>query len=825
MIALGKAALDTADKTGKLAASVGGTVEEVSGLTLAFRQNQSSQEGLQTALFKTTNIMGQVAAGSQEAKDNLAAIGVDIAKFGNLSAPRALEEIARKLAAIPNAADRAAAAQRIFGRGAGELTTALKAVGEQGIDAFIAKAKELGVLIDADLADAAARANDSLQTIGLQAEGVATQFLSGLAPAVADSMETITGATTGATNGFKVLGQAIGIVIKTVTFLFVSVGRTIGAVTAKVVSFVSAIIDAGKAIAKGDFEGAAAAFERSARERAEIDLAAAEDIRGAFDKLTTDEPPKKSATPLGVDPNFALDAARKAAAAQRAASKQAFDDELKLQQEHLKTLNQENQNAYDQGLISLQQFFARRRELQERENAVELQALKAQRAALVSQLNSSSTEGGPEDEADRIKLRQQLAQLDAQIARQRVASARELAQIDADEAAARKELGQQQLELQTKLADLEGNRHQAFQNNLELELEQIRELGIRAGQTAAEIEATVNRVRALSEQAFNFDELQRQGSDALEAFQRDQEQIRNDVELGLRSQAEGERAILDLEQQRLELLQQLAQAMLAAAEASGNEEQIKKAREFAASVDQIALSYKAATDFATQFRNAGIDAFQSGLEDFLANADKIEDIGDAFKSLARSVVDSLRRMVAEIIAQQATLALVRTLFSAFGGGAGGATQAGSGLTGVGAGLAQYGGRIRGYVGGGDVAGPRLPIPGPDKIPILAQEGEFVLRKARLMEPGALNFMRAWNAGRLRLRDVMRAPRFATGGQVGPPVSTPAGAQASGTQGLRIVNRVDENLVADGINSASGERAIMNVISKNSVTLKRLLGGR
>src|SRR5688572_2275336 len=182
---IAKQALATADATGKLQVRFGGVVEEISGLTLAFRSNESNQAGLQQAFTKTAEIIGKVKAGSEETAGALAAIGVDAEALQDQATPRALETIAVALNKIPPGADRAAAAAKIFGRTLGqELLPALDAVGSEGIDAFIEKAREAGVLIDDELAGAAARANDALTAIGITAEGVATQFLSGFAPAV-----------------------------------------------------------------------------------------------------------------------------------------------------------------------------------------------------------------------------------------------------------------------------------------------------------------------------------------------------------------------------------------------------------------------------------------------------------------------------------------------------------------------------------------------------------------------------------------------------------------------------------------------------------------
>lgn len=820
--AMARNALQTADATGKLQQAVGGTVEEISGLTLAFRTNDSDQQSLRDALLKTAEQLGRVRAGAQNSRDALEQIGIDLEQITQLSTPRALEEIARRLVQIRDPSERAAAAQQILGNRARQLTSVLNAVGTQGIDPFIAKARELGVLIDEDLATAAARANDSLGIIRLQAEGLATQFAAGLAPAVADAMETFSAAVAGdGINGMRKFGEIVGFVVRLVTTLFVGLGKVIGAEAAKVASFVNSIIEAGRELARGDLDAALTRFQEGAAERARIDAELQADLKQLGRDLLEGPkpaPPRPSTGGSGVDLDTQLKLQRQAAAASLDARRKALEDELKLQQEKLRAEEQANKISYDQQLISLEQFFDRRRELLQRQNAIELAALRAQRQAVVEQLGRGSAEGGPESEAERIKLRAQIASFDARIRAQQIAGARELAALEAERAAAAKDLEAELQESQTQLLELEGRRHAAFQANLDAEIRQLRELGARAGSTAEEIDANVRRLVEARTAAFNFEEVQRRGEAALAAFSRDAEQIRRDQEAGIITQLEGEQRLIELERQRLTLLQQLSAELLKAAEATGSEEQIERARQFGASVDQIAASYQQATDIGSQFRSGAVDAFQQGIESLLANASKIESVGDAFRQLGLTVVQSLNKIAAEILAKQAVLALLR----AFGGaGASGGAAVGG---------AQYGGMIRGYAGGGDVRGPRLPIPGPDKIPILGQEGEFVVKRAKVQEPGALAFLRAWNAGGFSLPQLLRVPRFAAGGEIGAATGNALASGAGGggdrakDERLRIINVVDPELVNEALASSSGERTMLNVIQKNSTAIRRMLGG-
>lgn len=814
MISLGKQALDTAEDMGHIANAVGGTTEEVSALNLAFKLNESDQEGLQKTLFKTAQFLGQLRAGSREAAVALSSIGLDKKDIVDLSAPRAFEAIAIALQKIPDPAKRAAAAAAIFSRGAGEVLNAINAVGTEGIDSFKQKAAEFGVLVDSDLADAADRAKDSLDILGLQAKGLATQFVSGLAPAIADAMSVVTEAVTGdGVNGMQYFGRVVGTIVQEVTFFFVALGKTIGATAARIGSFASEAVDVLSALAHGKIQDAITAAERGAAERLAIEKDLQDDLADLGNKLL--EGPqrgaKKTNAAPGAEPLPPPDP--RLLAAREAAIKAQLDAELKVVQEALKTVDASNKAAYDRGLTSLATYMQQRRDVIVASAGAEIKALEAQRAAAANQLVASKTDPNA-DQVEQLKLRQQIDSLDQAIHARQLQRARELQDVDADEEAEQIKIGQQRTELDAKLAGLEGNRHAVFLQNLADESRAIRELGAKAGQSTDEIESNVSRLVNARTAQFDFEEVSRRGQAALTQFDRDAEQIRRDQQAGIITQLEGEQRLIELERQRLEQLKELARALLEAAKATNDPQQIEKAQAFSDSVNQIAASYRQATDVQAQFVSGGVEAFQAGLQTLLENAKDIDNLGDAFKSLALTVAQALNKIAAEILAKQFVLALAR----AFG--------IGTALPATGA---VKGGQIRGMAGGGDVIGPRLNIPGPDKIPILAQEGEFMLRRARVREPGALDFLRAWNSGRFTLAQVMRMRGYAEGGQIGaaaPGVPRPSGTSAAGGDlNLRLVNVLSKDVLTDAMASPEGERVILNIMERNSASLQRFAGTR
>jgi hypothetical protein len=803
LIALGKNALTTADNTGKLQEKVGGTVEEISGLTLAFRTNQSDQAGLQNALLKTANVIQEVRANSIEAQRNLRAIGVDAQALAELSTPRALEEIARKLIAIEDPGQRSAAAFKIFGRESKQMITALNAVGKQGIDPFIAKARELGVLIDSELADAAAKAKDNMELIKIQTEGLATQFVAGFAPLVASAMKDFSEAIqTDGLNPIRAFGRIVGFIIRFVVGEFTVLGRIIGANVVAIGVMLTAVKDAVAAAATLDFSAAKKSFTDAFSTLSSLSEQLEKEKQEIRERVATPDAPIDRPKTAGGESSIVDFDALKAMTAER---KQAAKDRIKIEQESLKAEESALKASYEARLISLQEYFDRRWQILKRNQALELEGLQAERAALVTQFSATPEKGGPENEAERIKIRQQIAQLDAQITTSQIQGGRELAELDSERAAAQKDLSAELLEQSGSLASLENRRHDAFQANLDSEILKIRQLGVQAGQTAEEIEANVKRLTTASTNQFNFDEIKRKADLALEAFDRAAEQIQRDQEVGIITTLDGERRLLELEKERIPALKEIAEAMKAQALALGDEESIAKAEAFAEAIRGIEQSVRSATDSMLQIRDAGLDGLEEGVNDVLMNLEEFETVEDVFKSLARTVAQSLRQIISEMIAAAIRAAVLRAILGSFAPSSSTGSSAAGSMTSTAPGVT--------VATGGHIHGPGTAT--SDSIPARLSDGEFVVRTRAVQQPGVLPFLHYLN----RNMRFPEARRFAEGGLVGraAPVSGPGQSGAR----FRIMNVLNPQMMLDSLDTPEGEEVVWNIIERQPGRARRI----
>lgn len=178
--------------------------------------------------------------------------------------------------------------------------------------------------------------------------------------------------------------------------------------------------------------------------------------------------------------------------------------------------------------------------------------------------------------------------------------------------------------------------------------------------------------------------------------------------------------------------------------------------------------------------NAAVQSLADAFTDLVSGA---KSFGDAVRDMARAFTQAITQM----IAQELALATIRSLLRSFGGGAASTTAS------VAHSGSMAGQGIKRTVPAWVFAGaPRMHSGGmaglaPNEVPAILQAGEEVLSR--------------------------NDPRNAANG----------GRSARPAPGFRVVNVLDPALAADYIESAAGERTILNVIGRNPGYVKQALG--
>ena len=158
-----------------MAQRTGVSVEALSSLQHVARMSDTSLEALQGSFMKLAKFMGEVRTGSQAATGTLQALGLSASQMLASSPDQQFKLLADAIAGISDPSQQAAAAMSVFGKSAGEILPVLK-LGSQGIQALENDAKNLGLVMTGQTAQAAAEADDAIQTLLATVDAAAVSF-------------------------------------------------------------------------------------------------------------------------------------------------------------------------------------------------------------------------------------------------------------------------------------------------------------------------------------------------------------------------------------------------------------------------------------------------------------------------------------------------------------------------------------------------------------------------------------------------------------------------------------------------------------------------
>lgn len=158
-----------------MAQRTGLSVEALSGLQHVARMSDTNLQALQGSFMKLAKFMGDVREGSKSATATLQALGISASQMLASSPDQQFKLLADAIAGIADPSQQAAAAMSVFGKSAGEILPTLK-LGSKGIQAFEDDAKRLGLIMSGQTAEAAAAADDAIQTLLSTVDAAAVSF-------------------------------------------------------------------------------------------------------------------------------------------------------------------------------------------------------------------------------------------------------------------------------------------------------------------------------------------------------------------------------------------------------------------------------------------------------------------------------------------------------------------------------------------------------------------------------------------------------------------------------------------------------------------------
>ena len=212
---LAKKSFDYIDTLGKTSSRTGIATTTLQAFQLAAIESGTSVEQTQKGLEKFARSIGDAGRGLKTQADIFKDLGVNIKNSDGslISFEGILKETADGLCELGSEAERATVLANLFGR-AGIQFSEIFRNGSEGLDDFIDRAKNLGIILDEQTIKNVEKFNDSVSVIGLQLGAVKNQVFAAFVPALqaisTELSDNLTKANA-ASGGFKTLGQNIAV--------------------------------------------------------------------------------------------------------------------------------------------------------------------------------------------------------------------------------------------------------------------------------------------------------------------------------------------------------------------------------------------------------------------------------------------------------------------------------------------------------------------------------------------------------------------------------------------------------------------------------------
>ena len=472
-----------------------------------------------------------------------------------------------------------------------------------------------------------------------------------------------------------------------------------------------------------------------------------------------------------------------------------------------------DKDQFDQGEITLTEYYARRRAIVEAAATAETAVLEKSLKASQDELARLTTEGNQPglnakqkdtNEAAKLTALAKIDELQTKISEATIKSATDTKKLDDEQFKAKQENNAAILEFEQMIDQSSQKRVAAAQIEIELEKQKLAIILEQAGRSKEQIAAELQAYEQARTAQVNFQETQRAGNADLKSLDAAKTGIENQVKEGALFQVQADAQIRAEEAKRLPGLEKTLALLKAQAAASGSAEDQSQVDVFQEKVDQIKLDInETGTEVATL--KAGLQSsLVGGFTQFFDTVGRgTETVAQSFKKLAGSVIGSLAKMSAQMLSQIVVAKLLKAALSGTGFSGGGSVPGG-------------GAGFPGLAEGGLIKGPGGPK--ADAIPARLSAGEFVVKADAVQSFGAHN-LEAINRGlQAPSFEKLQLPKFADGGLVG------AAAGLGGDSGsIKLGIGLDEGLVLKHLSSKQAGRIVLDHITNNPKAASKALG--
>lgn len=234
------------DQVQKTALRLGASTEALSEYTHVAQRSGVRTETLIMAWQRMIRRVSEAAQGTGKAKDAIKELGLDAKKLARLAPEDQFEAIARAMEGVKNQGDKVRLAMRLFDS-EGVSLVQIMANGADGIQKLRKEARDLGISMDREAADGAARLKDNLQALKSALQGLKNAIGTELAPILTELLQRITGVIIGvrefvqAHPGMVSAVARIAAGLLTLAGIFLAVGAVVVAIANPIVFLIGVI--------------------------------------------------------------------------------------------------------------------------------------------------------------------------------------------------------------------------------------------------------------------------------------------------------------------------------------------------------------------------------------------------------------------------------------------------------------------------------------------------------------------------------------------------------------------------------------------------------
>ena len=659
---------DFAEKTGA-------SVENLSRFQQVLKLTGGSTELLESFLIKLNKSLQSVGPESQDARNAVAAIGLNFDTLAKQDPAQALEEIAKRLATFSDGAGKSAAATALLGRGGAQLLPFLKDLVQYG---------GLASQVTAQQAAAAENLSNELRRFSLESENVKQALLINLLGPATDLLTGFRELTAAAGGFFELLKIRASAPF---TQIFGDASAGIAKLRAEIEDLESR---------RPNAQDTSFIDERTAALKREVAVLEARKraddrsfFRGqgiSFGDVQTQQSGPKPTLPfqLGVKPTpgTGLSGIKEQADAvlklNRANSEALLGIDREINQQRLAALDQYHKSAQ----ISIKDYFDIRAGITRDALNAELRDIDGQIAAENARIEQAradfralGAEGNVGGAANAAKIATdktiadstaRIIKLEGERSRAQISASGQAIALEAQRRESIEQLTGAVAGLNNQLLAIRGDSVGAALGQFDEANKKLREsLAVNAGAVPGGVEA-LDSLRAQVEAQERFNKA-RDAFDAINArLAISEERIQIAQQRGGLSEIDALRATGNERARTVSLLQQQLTALESIAAVSENPRLKLMVEQTRLEIERLS----AATDLVgDKFRTVFADALTSPLADFISGTKKASD---AFKDFARNIVRSLAEIAAKDIAKSifgsATSGLGGLIGSIFGGG-------------------------------------------------------------------------------------------------------------------------------------------------------------